>query len=90
MRSLAAPVLGKDELTARISELRTEGAAIVFANGCFDLFHVGHLRYLEGAAELGDVPDAAPSTGRAASGPYFAACSVVTLITQTSMRPATF
>ena len=55
MRSLAAPVLGKDELTERISELRAEGAAIVFANGCFDLFHAGHLRYLEGAAELGDV-----------------------------------
>ena len=55
MRSLAAPILGREELVRRVNELRAEGAAIVFANGCFDLFHVGHLRYLEGAAALGDV-----------------------------------
>ena len=55
MRSLAATVLDREELVRRVNELRTEGAAIVFANGCFDLFHVGHLRYLAGAAELGDV-----------------------------------
>ena len=55
MRSLAAPLLEREELVRRVNELRTEGAAIVFANGCFDLFHVGHLRYLEGAAALGEV-----------------------------------
>lgn len=55
MRSLAAPILDREELAARTEELRAEGAAVVLANGCFDLFHVGHLRYLEGAAELGDV-----------------------------------
>ncbi len=55
MRSLAAPILDREELVRRVNELRAEGAAIVFANGCFDLFHVGHLRYLEGAAALGDV-----------------------------------
>ena len=55
MRSLAASILEREELVQRVNELRSEGAAIVFANGCFDLFHVGHLRYLEGAAELGDV-----------------------------------
>ena len=55
MRSLAATVLDRDELVRRVGELRAEGANIVLANGCFDLFHVGHLRYLEGAASLGDV-----------------------------------
>ena len=35
--------------------LREEGLQVVFANGCFDLFHVGHVRYLEGARQQGDV-----------------------------------
>ncbi|MGA8184419.1 MAG: D-glycero-beta-D-manno-heptose 1-phosphate adenylyltransferase [Terriglobia bacterium] len=35
--------------------LRQEGRQVVFANGCFDLFHVGHVRYLEGARQQGDV-----------------------------------
>jgi rfaE bifunctional protein nucleotidyltransferase chain/domain len=34
---------------------RAAGRRIVLANGCFDLFHVGHARYLAGARELGDV-----------------------------------
>jgi rfaE bifunctional protein nucleotidyltransferase chain/domain len=34
---------------------RRENRTIVLANGCFDLFHVGHIRYLEGAKELGDI-----------------------------------
>ena len=41
----------------RLEELPklTEGRKTVLANGCFDLLHVGHLRYLEGARALGDV-----------------------------------
>jgi D-glycero-beta-D-manno-heptose 1-phosphate adenylyltransferase len=35
--------------------LRQERRRIVFANGCFDLLHVGHVRYLKAARELGDV-----------------------------------
>lgn len=35
--------------------LRQSGLRVVFANGCFDLFHVGHVRYLEGARQHGDV-----------------------------------
>ena len=34
---------------------RTEGKRIVFTNGCFDLLHVGHVRYLEEAKALGDI-----------------------------------
>jgi len=37
-----------------VERLRRQGKTIVFANGCFDLLHVGHIRYLEGARGLGD------------------------------------
>src|SRR6267142_5273286 len=37
------------------ARLRAEGQRIVLANGCFDLLHVGHVRYLEAAKALGDV-----------------------------------
>lgn len=50
-----APILDRDRLVERVAELRDSGATIVFANGCFDLFHVGHVRYLDGAKALGDV-----------------------------------
>ena len=44
------------EEAARLAErLRAEGKRIVLANGCFDLLHVGHVRYLRGARGLGDV-----------------------------------
>jgi rfaE bifunctional protein nucleotidyltransferase chain/domain len=36
------------------NRLRAEGKRVVFTNGCFDLLHVGHLRYLQAARELGD------------------------------------
>ena len=39
----------------RVAAARETGARIVLANGCFDVLHVGHIRYLEGAKELGDV-----------------------------------
>jgi rfaE bifunctional protein nucleotidyltransferase chain/domain len=43
------------EVTALGERLRKSGRQVVFANGCFDLFHVGHVRYLEGARQQGDV-----------------------------------
>lgn len=55
MQRRPAPILDRQKLSAMIAQLRDEGAKVVLANGCFDLFHVGHLRYLEGAAALGDV-----------------------------------
>jgi D-glycero-beta-D-manno-heptose 1-phosphate adenylyltransferase len=48
-------VLSREELTKRVAAAKAEGARIVFANGCFDVLHVGHVRYLAGAKELGDV-----------------------------------
>ncbi|MBS1795619.1 MAG: adenylyltransferase/cytidyltransferase family protein [Acidobacteria bacterium] len=49
-----APILERNRLVARVSIERRRGARIVLANGCFDLFHVGHIRYLAGAKALGD------------------------------------
>lgn len=48
-------ILSRDELIQRVASARESGARIVFANGCFDVLHVGHVRYLAGARELGDV-----------------------------------
>ena len=48
-------VLSREELTKRVAAAKAEGARIVFANGCFDVLHVGHVRYLAGARQLGDV-----------------------------------
>jgi rfaE bifunctional protein nucleotidyltransferase chain/domain len=48
-------VLTLEALVARADELRRRGAKLSFANGHFDLLHVGHLRYLRGAKERADV-----------------------------------
>src|SRR5262245_11418316 len=44
-----------DQARVLAAELRAAGRRIVLANGCFDLLHVGHVRYLEEARSLGDV-----------------------------------
>jgi rfaE bifunctional protein nucleotidyltransferase chain/domain len=49
-----APVLDRARVAARAAIERRAGKKIVLANGCFDLFHVGHIRYLAAAKELGD------------------------------------
>src|SRR4051812_29435857 len=51
----ATRILDRNRLIARVAIARKHGARIVFANGCFDLLHVGHVRYLEGAKALGDL-----------------------------------
>ena len=48
-------VLTRAELVERVAAARENGARVVLANGCFDVLHVGHVRYLAGAKELGDV-----------------------------------
>jgi rfaE bifunctional protein nucleotidyltransferase chain/domain len=50
-----APILDRLQLIEMITNKRQNGAKIVLANGCFDLFHVGHIRYLAGAKALGDI-----------------------------------
>jgi D-glycero-beta-D-manno-heptose 1-phosphate adenylyltransferase len=44
-----------EEAGALAARLRAEGRRVVLANGCFDLLHVGHVRYLTAARALGDV-----------------------------------
>jgi len=46
-------ILGREQLRERVEEWRQAGKGIVLANGNFDLLHVGHVRYLRGAKELG-------------------------------------
>lgn len=48
-------ILSREDLAHRIAVARESGARIVLANGCFDVLHVGHVRYLAGARELGDI-----------------------------------
>jgi len=48
-------VVTEEELLALIAADRAAGRTIAFANGCFDLLHVGHVRYLRAARKLGDV-----------------------------------
>lgn len=53
--NLFAPILDRNRLVARVAIERRKRQKIVLANGCFDLFHVGHIRYLAGAKALGDI-----------------------------------
>ena len=48
-------ILNREELVERVNADRNNGSRIILANGCFDVLHVGHVRYLAGARELGDV-----------------------------------
>src|SRR5258707_7037487 len=48
-------ILDREELVARVAAAKLDGARIVLANGCFDILHAGHVRYLEGARALGDM-----------------------------------
>ncbi len=50
---VAAPILSRTEIVARVGAERSDGQKIILANGCFDLVHAGHIRYLAGAKELG-------------------------------------
>jgi rfaE bifunctional protein nucleotidyltransferase chain/domain len=50
-----AKIVGLEGLSERSKQLRAAGKKLVATNGCFDLLHVGHVRYLQGARALGDL-----------------------------------
>jgi rfaE bifunctional protein nucleotidyltransferase chain/domain len=50
-----APILDELALRDALERERASGKSIAFANGCFDVLHVGHIRYLQGAARQADV-----------------------------------
>jgi len=47
-------VVSESQLVEAVARDRAAGKSVAFANGCFDLLHVGHVRYLQGAAAEGD------------------------------------
>lgn len=51
--SAQSKILSRSELQTRVSEWRREGHRVTLTNGCFDVLHVGHVRYLHAAHELG-------------------------------------
>ena len=55
MRHAASKIVSRQHLRELLVQLQRAGAKVVFANGCFDTLHVGHIRYLEGARREGDV-----------------------------------
>ena len=52
---MSVKVMTRDQLAPLLSTARTRGKRIVFTNGCFDLMHIGHTRYLQAAKDLGDL-----------------------------------
>jgi D-beta-D-heptose 7-phosphate kinase/D-beta-D-heptose 1-phosphate adenosyltransferase len=54
MLDAAEKILDRDSIKTKVDSLRLEGKVVVFTNGCFDLVHVGHVRYLQEARRQGD------------------------------------
>jgi D-beta-D-heptose 7-phosphate kinase/D-beta-D-heptose 1-phosphate adenosyltransferase len=48
-------IKSREEAKAIVRQLKQQGKKIVFTNGCFDILHIGHVRYIEQAKNLGDV-----------------------------------
>ncbi len=55
MRRAADKLATLEQATQRVAEARAAGQSVAFANGCFDVLHVGHVRYLQGAKAEGDL-----------------------------------
>lgn len=55
MRPAQSKIVSREQLCELLQQHKRRGERIVFANGCFDALHVGHIRYLEGAHREGDV-----------------------------------
>src|ERR1700736_5833142 len=55
MRNAASKLVSRGRLRCLLAGPKRQGRRVVFANGCFDTLHVGHVRYLEGARREGDI-----------------------------------
>ncbi len=55
MRTAQSKIGSLDAVAAQVAVARAAGRSVAFANGCFDVLHVGHVRYLEGAKAEADV-----------------------------------
>lgn len=55
MRKTETKIVSREKLRGSLAHAKREGRRVVFANGCFDIMHVGHVRYLSGAKKEGDL-----------------------------------
>ncbi|HWZ25788.1 MAG TPA: adenylyltransferase/cytidyltransferase family protein [Verrucomicrobiae bacterium] len=55
MRSSESKIVSQQKLKSLVADHKKRGQTVVFANGCFDILHVGHKRYLEAARQQGDI-----------------------------------
>lgn len=55
MGPMQQKIVARDQLLSQLTPLRKAGKRVVFTNGCFDLIHIGHTRYLQTAKSLGDL-----------------------------------
>jgi cytidyltransferase-like protein len=55
-------------LADRLKGLRSDGKCVVFTNGCFDILHIGHVRYLSAARKKGDFLVVGLNSDQSASG----------------------
>jgi len=55
MRGAESKIVSRERLREILAEHRRQRRQIVMANGCFDILHVGHVRYLQGARREGDI-----------------------------------
>lgn len=55
MRSSQSKILSRSQLQSLLAGHKQRGQCVVFANGCFDVLHVGHVRYLQAARAEGDI-----------------------------------
>jgi D-beta-D-heptose 7-phosphate kinase/D-beta-D-heptose 1-phosphate adenosyltransferase len=62
---MSGKILSGEELLRERERLRAAGRRLVFTNGCFDILHVGHVRYLQAARALGDALTVAINSDRA-------------------------
>jgi cytidyltransferase-like protein len=74
MSNIAEKVKQLAELKPERDRLRASGKKVVFTNGCFDLLHPGHTRYLEAARALGHFLIVGVNTGRDPLSPGMRGC----------------